>query len=535
MKTTLFTIALLLAIIPPVLSQPGPGNTWGLCIGISEYSPTDLNLDWADKDAIEFSTFLRYKLGLDESHYRILKDREAYSEKIDDHLGWLMLKAKPGDRVYIFYAGHGKPNSPILPYNSDVAISKKTITDALAGIKARDIIFIADACYSGKLAGRGTRDAIDAKELTGLSRGLIVQMAKAKKGTVIMTSADGIQEAGELVAYENGIFTYHLMQVLMNDTYSREADSNKDSKLTLYEAYQAVFSAVQKDCEQQPQISDEKLSKDIVLMSWDMPGPFIRQPYTDPATGLTLVPVPAGSFTMGDTFGDGKDYEKPTQTVSLSAFYMSQTEITNAQFCRFLNAKGNQTEGELSDKSVTWLDISDSDCRIEKSGGSFSPKSGYGDHPVVEVTWYGARAYCRWAGGRLPSEAEWEYAASYKKGGGKHKYAGTSSEASLGTYAWYDDHRDSKTHPVGKKQPNDLGLYDMSGNVYEWCQDDWHENYKGAPTDGRAWETGDSPYRVLRGGGWDYYGQYCRSSNRDYFTFPGHGRHFNGLRLVLVP
>ncbi|GAB4427153.1 MAG: hypothetical protein OHK0039_45340 [Bacteroidia bacterium] len=115
-------------------------------------------------------------------------------------------------------------------------------------------------------------------------------------------------------------------------------------------------------------------------------------------------------------------------------------------------------------------------------------------------------------------EAEWGYAA----GGGANdrtKWAGTSDGKALGDYAWYNANRGGKTHPVDEKKPNALGLYDMSGNVWEWCQDHWHDSYKGAPADGSAWEDrGDDAFRVARGGSWGDGPVGARVSSRVWHT-----------------
>jgi formylglycine-generating enzyme required for sulfatase activity len=125
---------------------------------------------------------------------------------------------------------------------------------------------------------------------------------------------------------------------------------------------------------------------------------------------------------------------------------------------------------------------------------------------------------------RLPSEAEWEYACRAGKDspycGGDHLYS----------VAWYGDNSESTTHPVGRKQANAFGLYDMSGNVWEWVQDWKHENYNGAPTDGSAWEGGGK-YRVLRGGSWNYDSQNLRAANR-YDDGPSEWSNLSGFRLA---
>src|SRR5205085_3640525 len=111
---------------------------------------------------------------------------------------------------------------------------------------------------------------------------------------------------------------------------------------------------------------------------------------------------------------------------------------------------------------------------------------------------------------RLPSEAEWEYAC---RAGTTGDYAGN-----LDAMGWDFSNSGSQTHPVGQKQPNSFGLYDMHGNVWEWCEDYYHSSYVGAPTDGSAWLSGDSSYRVLRGGSWSSDGDKLRSALRDWIA-----------------
>ncbi|KOR28189.1 hypothetical protein TI04_11600, partial [Achromatium sp. WMS2] len=143
---------------------------------------------------------------------------------------------------------------------------------------------------------------------------------------------------------------------------------------------------------------------------------------------------------------------------------------------------------------------------------------GRGNRPVINVTWDDAVAYTKWLSQqtgkdyRLPTEAQWEYAA---RAGSTSRYFFGDDANRLGDYAWYDGNSNSKTHPVGQKQPNAWGLYDVHGNVWEWTQDRWHGDYSGAPTDGSAWESGDSPLRVLRGGSWGNYDYNCRTAYRN--------------------
>ena len=232
-----------------------------------------------------------------------------------------------------------------------------------------------------------------------------------------------------------------------------------------------------------------------------------------------MIFVKGGTFQMGS---NDYDSEKPIHKVYVNDFYISKYEVTNEQFCKFLNEKGNQKEG-----GVTWLDIKDSDCKIVKQSGRYVPVSGYNNHPVIEVTWYGARAYCKWAGGRLPTEAEWEYAA---RGGNKskgYKYSGSNNINKVG---WYTENSGGKTHPVGTKQANELSIYDMSGNVWEWCAD-WYgsDYYSKSPYENPKGPSSGSS-RLLRGGSWVNNTYDCRVAIRSWYI-PDFSNDSDGFRF----
>lgn len=224
--------------------------------------------------------------------------------------------------------------------------------------------------------------------------------------------------------------------------------------------------------------------------------------------------VEGGEFEMGS---NRNERERPIHKVTVPSFYLGRYPITNQQFVPFLNEQGNQEEG-----GAAWVNLdgnfSGVSCGIEEVDGTYHCIKGQEHHPMIYVSWYGARAYCKWLSNktgqaiRLPSEAEWEYAAK----GGKHKspflYAGSNHLDEVG---WYRTNSHRQTKPVGLKYPNQLSLYDMSGNVWEWCADHWHENYNDAPSDGTAWvKGGNSERRVVRGGSWYDIDGYCRVSYR---------------------
>ena len=178
---------------------------------------------------------------------------------------------------------------------------------------------------------------------------------------------------------------------------------------------------------------------------------------TSSTEGMVL--IPAGEFQMGSNSGDSN--EKPIHSVYIDAFYMDEYEVTNAEYAAFLNAKGKHTES-----GKTWLDIGSAHVRIEYVAGVYRVKAGYENHPVTFVSWYGAMAYAAWAGKRLPTEAEWEKAARGNLAGLTYPWGNTidSSKAN------YNRHIGDTT-AVGEYTANGYGLYDMAGNVWEWCLD----------------------------------------------------------------
>lgn len=294
-----------------------------------------------------------------------------------------------------------------------------------------------------------------------------------------------------------------------------------------------------------------------------------------------MVSIPAGNFQMGDSFAEKDLDERPVHPVYISAFYMDKTEVTNDKMIEVLqwaygqgklNVTASSVENANGD-SQELLELGDPNCRITWDGSQFRMKvlkgSGY---PCVEVTWYGAAAYCNYksqmegrtpcydlsdwscnwsaAGYRLPTEAEWEKAARGGSSGNRfpwgdtitHKLANYKSsrfdsyDTSL-TREYHPDYNSDGfpyTSPVGDFEANGYGLYDMAGNVWEWCHD-WYDYsyYTSSPgSNPRGPDTGS--FRVLRGGGWFINSYYCRSAFRNYLKMD-YSSHNHGFRAVLSP
>jgi len=221
-----------------------------------------------------------------------------------------------------------------------------------------------------------------------------------------------------------------------------------------------------------------------------------------------MVLVKGGCFLMGDMFGDGDGFfggsdEKPVHEVCVGDYYIGKYEVTQGQ----------------------WKNV---------QGNTPSKFSNCGDNcPVEQVSWNDAQDYISTLNQRtgktyrLPTEAEWEYAA--RSGGKSEKYAGGDNVDSV---SWYGKNSDNQTHRVGQKKPNGLGIYDMSGNVWEWCQD-WYDSdyYKNSPKENPQGPSTGS-YRVLRGGSWSYLAAAARAAYRGSWGSPGRRDGYFGFRLA---
>jgi formylglycine-generating enzyme required for sulfatase activity len=226
--------------------------------------------------------------------------------------------------------------------------------------------------------------------------------------------------------------------------------------------------------------------------------------------------IPAGTYLRGSNQG-ARD-EMPRHAIHLSSFAIDIHPVTNEQFVRFLEAMGGEKDAQNNDI------IRLRDSRIKRVSGRLSIESGYAKHPVVGVTWYGATAYAAWVGKRLPTEAEWEIAAYGGLEGAQYP-TGESIERSQANFFSTD------TTTVMSYPPNGYGLYDLAGNVYEWCQDWYGYNYY--ETSVQEPENPQGPlqgvYRVLRGGCWKSLKEDMRCSHR-HRNNPGSMNGTYGLR-----
>lgn len=419
---------------------------------------------------------------------------------------------------FFYYAGHGVQaggQNYLIPVDAGIpsqaflaerSLPLQSVLSTLSQAKDRLNIIVLDACRDNPFSWSRR-----------LTRGLTVVGAQPRNS--IIAYAAGAGQVALDGTGSHGIYTGELLKYLGRPG------------LNIFDVFEDTGAAVSAmtDSAQDPAIYSQFYGKFYLAARTPMVGVAARtaqQPHQTVPPGMVL--VQGGTFTMRDTFGGGAKNEKPLHQVTLSSFYIAKTEVTQAEFRAVTGFNPSDFKGtDLPEDSVTWYDAvtwCNAKSRIEGLQPVYRILNiqKNGDHIVfahVTVDW-SADGY------RLPTEAEWEYAA---KGGDKsrgYEYAGSNDLAAV---AWEDDTSpEARTHPVAQKQPNELELYDMSGNVWEWCWD-WYGTYSSAsatnphgPSRGR--------WRVIRGGSWFANIKDARSSHRGYY---GPNASFNvGFRPV---
>ena len=345
---------------------------------------------------------------------------------------------------------------------------------------------------------KDTKDANELKAyLNKFPGGLFAELAGIRLGSLEQAAADRIAaEAAQRAALERAAAEAAAKE---QQRLAMEAQAKEQARLALLAQEQARLAAE----------AAQKLAA-TRLAAPPQPGQTIK----DCADCPEMVFIPAGSFEMGSNEdADERPDELPVHRVNMPSFLIGKTEVTQGQWRAVMGSNPSyfsQCGEDCPVENVRWDDAQD-------FAGRLSQKTG--------------KTY------RLPSEAEWEYAA---RAGTSTQWSFGDNESQLGDYAWYLGNSKrwfgkAQTQRVAQKRPNAFGLFDMHGNVWEWTQDCWHDNYTGAPSDGSAWTTGCSgSYRVLRGGSWGAIPAFLRSSNRGGDS-PGYRGGGNGLRLARTP
>ncbi|HHD82870.1 MAG TPA: hypothetical protein ENK92_02065, partial [Bacteroidetes bacterium] len=432
------------------------------------------------------------------------------------------------DVVLFYFSGHGVQVDGInylIPVDADInkeediefeAVSLNRVIGCIE--KSRMNIIILDACRDNPF-----------KNFRSLDRGL-AQITSKTDGTFIAYST----APGTVARDGSG----------RNSPYTKNLISKMKTDMNIEKVFKEVRKSVKKETNNRQIPWDSSSLTDDFYFCMSC-APQTTEPKYEPKieqkqkTYDNMVFVQGGTFQMGSN--NGNDDEEPIHSVTVSDFYIGKYEVTNAEYIEFLNAKGVSSNGSYG--GTEYIDMDDEDCAVGYRNGRFYFRgSSYAEDkncPVIEVTWFGAKAYCKWKGGRLPSEAEWEYAA---RGGNKrrsvslsgvedYKYSGSNN---IGSVAWYDGNSDNKTHPVGTKQPNELGIYDMSGNVWEWCNDWYGKYYYQNSPKNNPQGPNSGEYSVLRGGSWSYNDYGCRVADRGRYDRDA-GDYDFGFRFARTP
>ena len=537
-----------------------------LAIAINDYAFCP-KLNNAVKDAQDFIDLMLEKFEFEEANVTFLKDTEATKTNIIKQLRQLITNLSANDNLVIYFSGHGEFDKLInegywitqeVQQEFSNYLPNSSIKNYISKIKAHHIFLISDSCFSGALFGKNTRQAYEVYERDasrwGLTSGrneivtdgkpgenspfaksllyalrntmeplpILDLCLKVKNNTTINSNQSPRYEPIDKSGHFGGQFVFRLknniekawQQTLTlntieaflafetkypNSKYEQDIDTKihevedeeewqaakEANKVSKYRRYKKAF----------PKGKYVKLANQAIddLVKLKTSKPIIETPkiiIDNDSFSNQMVKVEGGTFMMGSN--DSKSTQ-PIHKVTVPTFYISKYQVTQKQWQEIMGNTPSHFKGENRPvENVSWNDTQDFIKKLNQRTG---------------------KKY------RLPTEAEWEFAArggNYSKG---YKYAGSNN---IDEVAWYHtnsyklgkEHRNYGTNPVGIKKSNELGIYDMSGNVWEWCEDTWYDNYQNAPKNGAAWMAENESRRVLRGGSWNYFVNYCRVADR---------------------
>jgi len=490
--------------------------------------------------------------------FTVIERNNLVVKQIGGTLREFRSKLTPGSVALVYYAGHGlqiKGDNYFPTVDADItgeedvpnqSLAMKQIMDVLGDAKTRLNLVFLDACRDNPYS-RSFRSASKGLSKENAPSGTLISFA-TRPGSV---AADGVGR--------NGLYTGALLeamdnkgqpieQVLKRVVTNVKAGSRNQQEPWMEGSIEGEFCFGNCTTVAQVGVSDDRALWDSVKDSRDVndlnaylrkfpQGLFsevasnriksmgqtssvVASAPTRPAQAGSsfkdcedcpeMVEIPAGTFLMGSkadpvAASQPSADEQPQHSVSIKSFAMGKYELTQEQWHAVMGTTPSKFKGHnLPVDQVSWDDAQEFVNRLSRKTG---------------------KNY------RLPSEAEWEYAA---RAGSQTAYSFGDNESDLGRFAWFAGNSERKTNPVREKLPNNFGLFDMHGNVWEWTQDCWNSNYSGAPIDGSAWTTGNCSLRVLRGGSWLNYLQNLRTANRDRDLI-GSRINSNGFRVARTP
>lgn len=524
-------------------NQITSSNVWVVAVGIGNYQHDDIltDLDYTIQGAYEFTRIFEGRQLIANKPSVLINSRATRSRIIKAMKSTFVDNPKmtKDDMILFYFSGHGETINRqigICPYDYTGAvrdlITDDTIQYILKSSRAKHKVCFIEACKT-EAQSAGLINPVILENFNKQRRNIDGGMAYITS-TEAGKKSWGNREIG-------GYFTHYLIRGLEG-----KANVNQDAYITVKELFDYVQTGV-KDYSKQKQIPQINrkgydtqmplmvIPEKIVDLTPPNEYPSKRIPRKQPITfapineyppgfeylAEDMILVEGGKFKMGDIFKEGYHDENPVHKVTVPTFYINRYEVTNEQFCMFLNEIGNQKE-----KGKRWLNLENNFfCKIELINDVFYPKKGLENHPVVEVSWYGAKAYCQWLSNKtgksfkLPSEAIWEYAA--REGGRKVRFGNGKNIADFEEMNFDEEdknrhtYRFNRTVPVHTLSSNALALYNMSGNVREWCRDTYLDKYTNAPINGMAWDEKNQGIKVVRGGSWSTSAYFCRVTARN--------------------
>jgi len=533
--------ALLLASASPVVAQPTAdkgGSRWALLIGVDNYSELG-KLRFAGNDQRALAEQL-VTSGFPKDQVFLLHDKTSdpkympFQANIDRQLDLFLSLAGKDDMVIVSFSGHGVqlegksyfcPLDAQLTKLAETSLALDAVYERLNKCPAALKLLVVDACRND-LVPAGRRSAVAARSI-GEFGGL---KEKPPEGILCLSSCGPGQISMEDDRFNHGVFMHFLLEGLQGSA------ANASGVVSLAGLYDYVSLETKKH------VARKFNEYQTPALKGDIQGPFEicaatpNRPVVN-SLGMRLVRISAGQFWMGTTepaerlaqfYQEPESVfaaEYPAHEVAITKpFYLSACEVTNAQFRAFVEATDYQTDLERDRRGGSGMNPNDARLYDQLPAGTtwrnVDPKA-TDEHPVVLVSWNDAQAFCRWLGRkencayRLPTEAEWEYAC---RAGTTTRYWSGDDPESLGGVANVPDaayaaahprldyaaistnDRYADTAPVGHFRPNPFGLYDMHGNVWEWCQDGYDKDFYrfSAKRDPVGPDAVD--YRVIRGG-----------------------------------
>ncbi len=516
-------------------------NSHALLVGIRQYQhlPKDKWLDYADRDAIDMRDVLIKSYGFLSENVTLLVDEQATKANIEAAMSALSddERVKPDDRVLVFYSGHGQTvrlNNGgdmgfLIPYDAAVDLAHPEnagpylhsclpmdhLWSYLDASPAKHALLLADACYGGLLAkGRSFGE----RPGSAVVAGLLTKLARQ-----VFTAGGRGEEAFEDPKLGHGAFTFKLLEDL------RARAATPDAVFTASELAAEVKTAVGNvtNAKQTPQFGSHDTEGEFLFVSTDpqvvpgvgpvrstpqpVPSPLLQDPpkqRVNPKDGAAMVYIPAGDFLMGD----GDQPVNPRHKATLSGYWMYKNLVTVGMYKKFCADTGRAMP-KAPDFNVNWSKE---------------------DHPIVNVSWNDATAYCQWAGVSLPTEAQWEKAArgteglKFPWGNDYDPYKVWASNRTFG--------ESGGTTAVGQYGVSPYGCTDMAGNAWQWCRDWYDDKFWSSPqaigTDPENRTMGQKKARVVRGGAWRAFRpRVFRTTNR-FWSVPSQADYTDGLRCA---